>query len=54
MKYAVQFVCTYGPSIGYVEFFTPFEYHEELAHKLGCGLEDIYDVTPLEFIPEDY
>lgn len=54
MKYPVQFVYHNDLSEGYVVFLTAWEYHEDLMHEIGCGLDDVFDITPLQSIHEDY
>lgn len=40
--------------VGHIVFMSSEYYHEDFAHILSQGFEDVFEVTPLEPIPEDY
>lgn len=54
MKYPVQFVYHNDLSEGYVVFLTAWEYHEDLMFECSRGLDEVFDITPIQSIPEDY
>jgi len=57
MEYPIQSTYVDNPdglAVGQVDFVTAEFYHEELAHLFSHGLDEVFDIVPLQPIPEDY
>lgn len=43
-----------GLEVGEIVFMTSEFYHEDFGHICSQGYEEVFDVIPLQEIPEDY